>query len=105
VRQVGNSAAFDFSQILDSVLKTNKATGACKPVQHKDAINAEDKARLQTYFADVLETNDTYKLQSFCFYNLAIHFGLRGGEVFAKLRKSDVEFRTGALKTASRISS
>jgi len=83
------------NQILDAVLKNNKATGACKPVQHKDAINAEDKARLQTYFADVLETDDTYKLQSFCFYNLAIHFGLRGGEVFAKLRKSDVEFRTG----------
>ena len=33
------------------------------------SISAEDKA----YFAHVLEAGDTYKLQSFCFYNLATH--------------------------------
>ena len=36
--------------------------------------------------------NDTYQLQSYCWYNIAQHFGLRGGEVFAKFTKNDIVF-------------
>ena len=56
-------------------------------MQHKDVLTEEDKVRLNSYFADVLEADDTY--------NMARHFGLRGGEVFAKLKKkTDIEIRT-----------
>ena len=75
--------------------KKNKATGSCKHVQHKDVLSEEDKARLSSYFADVriLVTDDTYKLQSFCWFIIARHFGLRGSEVFVQLRNNDVEFK------------
>ena len=81
------------NEILDAVLKNNKATGSCKHVQHKDVLSEEDKTRLSSYFADVLVTDDTYKLQSFCWFIIARHFGLRGSEVFVQLRNNDVEFK------------
>ena len=65
------------NRILDVVLKHNKAHGLAKPVEHKDAITEEGKVRLRAYFADVLETQDTYKLQSFCWFNIARHFALK----------------------------
>ena len=61
-------------------------------MQHKQAISEVDKSRLSEYFKGVLDTNDTYQLQSYCWYNMARHFGLRGGEVFAKLTKNDIVF-------------
>ena len=82
--------------VLDAVLKRNKASGYCKPVKHKDVLTAANKDRLTNYFADVLETQDTYKVQSFVWYNIAKHFGSRGAEVFAKLKKTDLKLRTGA---------
>ena len=54
------------NQLLDAVLKVNKANGKTKPVQHKDSLSEADKVRLQEYFADVLQTEDSYKLQSYC---------------------------------------
>ena len=78
------------NEVLDAVLKGNKAQGYCKSVQHKDVLTEEDKVRLNSYFADVLEADDTYKLQSFCWYNMARHFGLRGGGVFVKLEKKHI---------------
>ena len=87
--------AFNSSnQLLDAVLKVNKSTGLTKPVKHKDTLSQADKERLDLYFADVLTTEDTYKLQSYCWYNMARHFGLRGGEIFARVKKSDLDFRT-----------
>ena len=61
-----SDSAFNASnRILDAVLKHNKALGLAGPVEHKDAITKENKVRLRAYFADVLETQDTYKPQSF----------------------------------------
>ena len=91
---VRSDSAFNASnRILDAVLKHNKAHGLAKPVEHKDAITEEDKVRLRTYFADVFETQDTYKLQSFCWFNITRHFALRGGEVFARIKRTDFDFR------------
>lgn len=86
-------AAFNESnRVLDAVLKANKASGQCKLVQHKEAMSEADKTRLQDYFADVLDSQDTYKLQSYCWFNIARHFGLRGGEIFSRLKRTDLEF-------------
>ena len=68
------------NRVLDAVLKKNKAEGQARPVQHKDAISAADKERLDAYFEDVLTSGDTYKLQSYVWYCFARHFGLRGGD-------------------------
>lgn len=96
---VRSDSAFNASnRILDAVLKHNKAHGLAKPVEHKDAITEEDKVRLRAYFADVLETQDTYKLQSFCWFNIARHFALRGGEVFARIKRTDFDFRVDEEK-------
>ena len=80
------------NRVLDAVLKKNKAEGQARPVQHKDAISAADKERLDAYFEDVLTSGDTYKLQSYVWYCFARHFGLRGGEVFAKITRNDLQF-------------
>ena len=81
------------NRLLDTVLKKNKAEGKARPVQHKESISEADKLRLSEYFQDVLESDDTYKLQSYCWFNIARHYGLRGGEVFAKLRRQDLVFK------------
>ena len=85
------------NEVLDAVLKRNKAQEYCKPLQHKDVLTEEDRVRLNSYFADVLEADDTYKLRSFCWYNMARHFGLRGGEAFAKLKKNIWRFGRGRM--------
>ena len=87
------SASFKRSnEVLDAVLKGNKAQGYCKPVPHKDALTEEDKVRLNSYFADVLEADDISRK---VFAGITWK-GLRGGEVFAKLKKkTDIEIRTG----------
>ena len=64
-----------------------------RPVVHKEVITEFDQGRLGSYFADVLRTDDTYKLQSFCCYIITPHFGLRGGDVFAQLKVSDLVFK------------
>ena len=80
--------------VLDAILKNNKANGLAKQTKHKDAITDVDKDRLATYFEGVLETEDTQKLQVYCWYNLARHLGLRGTEVFVKMNKADIVFKT-----------
>ena len=65
-----------------------KLTGTTKPVKQKDALSEADKKCLNQYFVDVLITKDTYKLHSFCWFTMARHFGLRGGEVFARVKKN-----------------
>ena len=92
---VREDAAFRESNIvLDAVLKRNKAEGKTQKVQHKDALTDADKDRLAMYFEDVLETQDTRKLQSYCWYNIARHLGLRGSEIFVRIRKDDIEIKT-----------
>ena len=61
----------------------------------------EDKVGLHSYFMHVLEADDTYKLQSFCWSTMARHFGLRGGEVFAKLKKQISRFGWGRMAMSS----
>ena len=61
-------------------------------VQHKESTSAEDKMVLAAYFEDVLGTQDIWKLQEFVWYCFSLHFGLRGAEVFTKL-KDDLCFR------------
>ena len=93
-----SDSAFNASnRILDAVLK-HKAHGLAKPVEHKDATSEEDKVRIRAYIADVLETQDTYKLQSFCWFNIARHFALSGGEVFARIKQTDFDFRVDEEK-------
>ena len=79
--------------MLDAVLKANKRDGKERKVQHKESISAEDKMVLAAYFEDVLGTQDTWKLQEFVWYCFSLHFGLRGAEVFTKLKKDDLCFR------------
>ena len=59
-----DDAAFrDSNIVLDAVLKRNKVEGKSHKVQHKDAITDADKDRLAEYFKDVLDCQDTYKMQ------------------------------------------
>ena len=44
------------------------------------------------YFENVLESGDAVKLAQYCWFNLSLHFALRGAEVQLKLRKSDIVF-------------
>ena len=80
--------------VLDAVLKHNKVSGQAKQRKHKDVITDLDKDRFAKYFEGVLESQDTQQLQVFCWYNLARHLGLRGTEVFVKINKTDVIFKT-----------
>ena len=41
----------------------------------------------------MLTADGTFKLQSFCWYVIALHFGLRGGQVFAQFKVSDLVFK------------
>jgi len=94
-RVLRDDAAFrDSNIVLDAVLKRNKAEGNSHKVEHKDAITDADKDRLAEYFKDVLDCQDTYKLQSYCWYNMTRHLGLRGSELFVHLNKDDVQFKT-----------
>ena len=79
--------------VLDGVLTKNKKDGMERPVVHKEVTTEFDQERLGNYLADVLTTDDTYKLRSFCWYAIALHFGLRGGEVFAQLKVSNLVFK------------
>ena len=69
-------------------------SGQAKQRKHKDVITDLDKDRLAKYFEGVLEIQDTQQLQVFCWYNLARHLGLCGTEVFVKINKTDVVFKT-----------
>ena len=53
-----------------------------------------DLEKLDHYFADVLTVPDPRKLSFFVWYTVTTHFCLRGGELQAKLRKSDLIFST-----------
>ena len=84
------------SNVLDAVLKKNKSDGLERQVLHNDAITEEDKKRLGTYFADVLETNDTYKLQFFCLVYHHHSFRPSGWRSFVQTRKQDLVFEKDA---------
>lgn len=79
--------------VLNATLKKKKAEGDEPLVQHKDAITEEDRTRLEVYFDDVLTSNDPVKLTQYIWYHMTLHFGLRGREVQARMKKTDIEFR------------
>ena len=78
--------------VLDAVLRKNEAIGNARPVQHEETLSEADMKRLKEWFEDALTSDCAYKLQSFTWYVLARHLALRGGEVFSKLTRNDLEF-------------
>ena len=85
-------AFLNANRVLDGILKERKRSGEEPAVVHKDAITPGDLEKLNLYFADVSETSDPRKLSMYVWYILTTHFCLRGGEVQAKLTKSDLVF-------------
>ena len=80
------------NMVLDGVLKEKKRSGCEPQVEHKDSIAAGDLAKIMSYFENVLESGDAVKLAQYCWFNLSLHFALRGAEVQLKLSKSDIVF-------------
>ena len=58
----------------------------------KKAISTADLAEINEYFSDVLESGDAVKLSQYCWFNLSLHFALRGAEIQRKLLKMDFVF-------------
>ena len=80
------------NMVLDGVLKEKKRSGCEPQVEHKDSIAASDLAKIMSYFENILESGDAVKLAQYCWFNLSLHFALRGAEVQLKLSKSDIVF-------------
>ena len=80
------------NMVLDGVLKEKKRSGCEPQVEHKDSIAAGDLAKIMSYFENVLQSGDAVKLAQYCWFNLSLHFALRGAEVQLKLSKSDIVF-------------
>ena len=78
--------------VLDGVLKEKKRSGCEPQIEHKYSIAAGDLAKIMSYFENVLESGDAVKLAQYCWFNLSLHFALRGAEVQLKLSKSDIVF-------------
>ena len=49
-------------RVSDATLRSNKGKGLEPAVQHKEPLSAEDRQRLQVYFADVIAAKDPVKL-------------------------------------------
>ena len=64
-------------------------------MKHKEEICPEDRERLDLYFDDVLTSNDPVQLTMFVWYNITVHFGLRGNEIRTKMVKTDLGFQRG----------
>ena len=80
--------------VLDRTLKQKKAEGNEPSVEHKESIHKSDLAKLALYFYDVLEEGNTVKLTQYCWFNISLHFALRGAEVQTRLKKEDIVFAT-----------
>ncbi len=78
------------------MLKQTKERGEERSVNHKEAIDGEDMAKIQRYFEDVLVAGDAVKLSQYCWFNLSLHFALRAAEVQTRLKKCDIVFETGS---------
>ena len=76
------------------MLKEKKRLGEEPVVSHKQPLSDSDLEKLDSYFSDVLTVPDPRKLSFFVWYTVTTHFCLRGGELQAKLQKSDVIFTT-----------
>ena len=79
--------------VLDGTLK-QKAEGNEPSVEHKESIHKSDLAKLALYFHDVLEEGNAVKLTQYCWFNISLHFALRGAEVQTRLKKEDIVFAT-----------
>lgn len=97
LRQINIYTDISFSRankLLDGVLKARKQAGEEPAVKHKEPISEQDWEKLQTYFSDVAGEPDAVKLTYYIWYQITVHFCLRGGEMQAKLTKKDLEFST-----------
>ena len=63
-------------------------------MEHKESIHKSDLAKLALYFHDVLEEGNAVKLTQYCWFNISLHFALRGAEVQTRLKKEDIVFAT-----------
>ncbi|XP_065199072.1 uncharacterized protein LOC135830787 [Sycon ciliatum] len=82
------------NKLLDGVLKARKRAGNEPAVKHKEPLSEDDLGKLRTYFEDVVETTDAIKLAFYVWYQLTLHFCLRGGEMQSKLTKRDLVFES-----------
>ena len=80
------------NQVFDKVLEQKKWFCKEPSGNHKQALSDGDLEKLDHYFAEVLPVPDPRKLSFFVWYTVTTHFGLCGGELQAKLRKSDLIF-------------
>ena len=83
------------NSVLDGVLKAKNASGDEPAVEHKSSISDCDMVKVDAYFEDDLENSDAVKLTHYCWFNLSLHFALRGAEFQAILRKDDINFWRG----------
>ena len=79
--------------VLDGTLK-QKTEGNEPSVEHKESIHKSDLAKLALYFHDVLEEGNAVKLTQYCWFNISLHFALRGAEVQTRLKKEGMVFAT-----------
>ena len=63
-------------------------------MEHKEAISTADLSKINEYFSNVLESGDAVKLSQYCWFNLSLHFALRGAEIEIKLLKMDIVLTT-----------
>ena len=64
-------------RVLDATLRSKKGEGLEPAVTHKEPLSAEDRQRLQVYFADVLAANNPVKLSIYVWSVITLHIGLR----------------------------
>ena len=61
-------------------------------MEHKEAIIRADLDKINEYFSDMAESGDVVNLSQYCWFNLSLHFALRGAEIQGKLLKTDFVF-------------
>lgn len=76
--------------VLNGILKDKKRSGREAAVAHKTSLSDADLMKIEEYFSDILECQDPRKLTFYVWYQVTIHFCLRGGEVQRQLRKTDL---------------
>ena len=80
------------NRILDGVLKERKRSSEESAVEHKSPISQKDCDKLQTYFEDTEESTDAVKLSFYVWFQLSLHFCLRGAEIQSQMHKKDLVF-------------
>ena len=79
------------NKTLDAHLKHLKRSGFTKPTVHKDALTDADFGKLMAYFDE--EVHDPVRLTEKAWFFISFHFCLRGREMQALMRTSDLEIQ------------